>query len=957
MKYISAILILIFNLFLFADSNPPYVVPLYPTHGSVGIPVDSDVTFHIYDDADGVDINSVEVNIDGITYTTDSNSFFYSGTQYDYIITVNPPINFQFDDLVNIQIEATDLENPANIMPTYSYTFQTIEDMQPPYIGGLDPEAEAINVPQETDIEFIIYDSGIGVNLTSVVVEIQDVTYTHNNGAFYYSGNANAYHIIIDIPVNFELAEIVEVVIEASDLNGISMATFEYYFEIIDDIQPPYTGEWDPEPGEENVPIDTNIVFNIYDNIEGVDITSIVVDIQGFSYTHLNTSFTYQVIPNGYAITLDLPNDFDYGENVTVQIDATDLSQSINVMPTYIYSFQCEFDIFPPYTGEYDPIPGQQNVPLDTNISFHVYDDDLGVDINTLQAEVDGIQYSIANGNLSYSGDPADYSISINPTENFDFSQSVIVYISVDDLSIPANQLSGFSYSFQCIADDDTPYVTSLDPQAYSVDNPVNTNISFHIIDDGYGVDVNSVVAYVQYIEYSVALGNLFYSGAVNDYFFIVDPVDNFNSGDTVYVSIDASDLVIPANNMGTFSYSFECIIEDTTPPFIWQPNPANGAVGVSVFTPISCYILDNRSDVDSTSIAMNINNNAVLDFELEAISIMGSSGFILSYQPALPFNNNEIITVDIYAADLAIIPNLLTQASFSFVCEENQPPTINLPDSLTCEEDGLLIENFSFYITDPESDEPILEATVSNNLVINVDGYMVTIEPNTNWFGTENISFIIKDEMGEPIASDNMNIVVSSVNDAPSFNIEELPEEISFTENTTEQFDFTQTITDPDHQLEDLTFTITGNNEIIVDLTGFEATFSAPVNWTGSELLTLTLDDNATRATCMAELIIHVTPEIPDEKITIDPHTVKWDDEYCEITIYSQVDIENISGKILNRNGKLISKLNIQQYGENKQTFWNKKDSEQNYVSGGFYIYQIKINDRIYQGSIIIAR
>ncbi|MBT3756571.1 MAG: hypothetical protein HOG24_09855, partial [Candidatus Cloacimonetes bacterium] len=67
---------------------------MYPTNGSVGIPVDSDVTFHIYDDADGVDINSVEVNIDGITYTTDSNSFFYSGTQYDYIITVNPPINF-----------------------------------------------------------------------------------------------------------------------------------------------------------------------------------------------------------------------------------------------------------------------------------------------------------------------------------------------------------------------------------------------------------------------------------------------------------------------------------------------------------------------------------------------------------------------------------------------------------------------------------------------------------------------------------------------------------------------------------------------------------------------------------------------------------------------------------------------------------------------------------------------
>jgi len=957
MKYILVILILIFSYLLFADSVPPYVEPLYPTAGSTGIPVDSDVTFYIYDEVDGVDINSVGVNIDGVTYTNDSNSFFYSGTPFDYIVTINPPMNFLFDDPINIQIVAADLENPANVMPTYSYTFQTIEDMQPPYVGGLDPEANAVNVPQETDIEFIVYDSGIGVNLTSVIVEIQGVTYTHNNGAFYYTGNANAYHIVIDVPVNFELAEIVNVAIDASDLNGISMATFEYFFEIIDDIQPPYPGEWDPEPGEDQVPIDTNIIFNIYDNIEGVDITSVVVDVQGIQFTYLNTSFSYQTIPNGYSVILDLPSDLDYGEVVIVQIDAADLSQPANVMLTYIYNFQCKFDDDPPYTGDYDPIPGQQNVPIDSNVNFHVYDDDLGVDINTLLVEIDGTLYSVANGNLSYSGNSEDYSISINPTENFEFSQFVTVEIDVADLAIPPNQLSGFYYSFQCISDEETPYVTELDPQAFSVDNPVNTNISFHINDDGFGVDVNSVTAHVQNIEYSVALGNLFYSGAVNDYLFIVDPVDNFNSGDTVYVSIEASDMVIPANTMGTFSYSFECIIEDTTPPFIWQPNPANGAVNVSVSTPISCYILDNGSDVDSTSIEMNINDIAIPDFELEPISIMGSSGFIVSYQPSQPFNHNEIITVNISAADLAIIPNLLIDASFSFVCEENQPPTINLPDSLTCDEDGLIIENFSFYIIDPENDDPILEATVSNNLTITVDGFMVTIEPNTNWFGMENISFVIKDEMGVTLASDNTNIIVYSVNDAPQFNMDELPSELSFTENTIEQFDFTQSIFDPDQQLEDLTLTLVGNNEIIVELVGFEATFSALENWTGSELLTLTVDDNVSRATCTAELIVHVTAEIPDEKIVIKPHTVKWDVDCCEITIYSEVDINKISGKIFDRSGKLIKKLSISEHGENKQSRWYKRDSDQNLVSGGFYIYQIKINDRVYQGSIIIAR
>ncbi len=957
MKYIFVIFILIFSCFIFADSVPPYCSPLYPTAGATGIPVDTDVTFHIYDDVDGVDINTVEVNINGIIYNNDSSSFFYSGTPFDYIITINPPMDFLFDDLINIQVDATDLENPANVMPTYSYSFQTIEDMQPPYIGGLDPDAGAVNVPQDTDIEFIIYDSGIGVNLTSVVVEIEGVTYTHNNGCFSYSGNANAYHIIIDVPVNFALAEIVSIAINASDLNGIVMATFEYSFEIIDDIQPPFTGEWNPEPGANGVQIDTNVSFNIYDNIEGVDVNSVVVEIQGVQFTYLNTSFSYQVIPYGYSVTIDLPGNFDYGEVVTVQIDAADLSQPANVMVTYIYSFQCEYDIAPPYIGNYDPVPGQQNVPINTNINFHVYDNDMGVDINTLLVEIDAVQYSVANGNLSFSGNVFDYSININPSENFEFSQIVTVEIDVDDLSTPANQLSGFSYSFQCVSDEETPYVTNLDPQPLSVDNAVNTNISFHINDDGFGVDINSVVVNVQNIIYSIGNGNLFYSGGSNDYLIIIDPVENFNSGDTVYVSIDASDLALPANQMGTYNYSFECIIEDIYPPFIWQPYPANGAVNVSVFTSISCYILDSGSDVDSTSIEVNINDIAIEDFELEAISMMGSSGYIISYQPPLPFNYSEIITVNISAADLAIIPNVLIDASFSFVCEDNQPPSITLPDSMICMEDGMIIENFSFYIYDPENDVPILEATVSNNLTITIDGYMVTIEPDPNWFGIENVSFIIRDEEGEPLASDNTNIIVTSVNDAPSFDPDLFPENITFTENTEKVIDFGPMVIDPEQLPEEITLTIINNDDIYVSISDLVVTFSALENWTGSEVLTVILEDNVLRSSSSTELVVTVTPEIPDEKVVIKPHTVKWDDEYCEITIYSLVDLEKISGRIFNRSGKLIKKLIISGYGENKQARWYKKDTEQNLVSGGFYIYQIKINNRVYQGSIIIAR
>jgi len=521
---------------------------------------------------------------------------------------------------------------------------------------------------------------------------------------------------------------------------------------------------------------------------------------------------------------------------------------------------------------------------------------------------------------------------------------------------MPANQLTGFTYSFQCISDEVSPYVSDIEPQPFSMNNPINTNVSFHINDEGFGVDINSVVVDVQDVIYSISNANLFYSGSTNDYLIVIDPESDFNSGDTVHVSIDASDLAIPTNQMGTYTYSFECEIVDIYPPFIWQPSPSDGSIDVSIYTDIQCYILDSGSDVDSTSIEMKINNIDIIDFSIEAISILGSAGFLISYQPLLPFEHNENVTVIISATDLAIIPNSLIDASFSFTCEENQAPTIILPDDLSCEEDNYIIENFSFYINDPENDIPILEAPVTNNLTITIDGYMVVVEPDHNWFGLENVTFNILDIEGIIIASDSVDIIVSSINDMPLFDLNQFPEHITFIENTEKIIDFSDMIIDPEQSLEELSFYISGNENIEVSLSDFIVTFSAPENWTGSEMLTFTLEDNVSRVSYSKDAIVNVIAEIPDEKIIIEPHTVRWNED-CIISIYSQVELNKISGKILNRNGKLIKNLTIINYGNNKQATWDKTDTGYNLVSGGFYIYQIKVKDRIYQGSIIIAR
>lgn len=958
MKKYILILILIVSLNLFADTDPPYVEPLYPTAEATGIPVDSDVTFHIFDDNDGVDISSVIVNVNGVNYSNTSGFFYYSGTVNDYIVTINPPVNFQFGQTVTIQITAEDLENPPNIMPNFSYSFQCIDDLQPPYVGNLDPDPDSINNPVDTDVTFYLYDSGLGVNISSVIVNIEGVDYTHNDDNFTYSGTPNNYSVIIDIPINFEFGQIVSVMIDASDLNGMIMSTFQYSFHILDDLQPPFTGEWQPAPNSINNPIDTNVAFNIYDNIQGVDIASVIVDIQGSQFTHLNTSFTFQTITNGYSIVIDLINDFDYGEIVNVQIEATDLSQPANVMATYSYNFQCEYDIMPPYLGGYDPIPGEQNVPIDTDIAFNVYDNDIGIDISTLSVNVNGEVYTTQSGNLNYSGDVNNYNIVISPTENFEFDELVEVVINVSDLNQVPNSLIDFSYSFQCIADELPPVIEQLDPAPETTNVALNENITFHILDSGYGVDINSLNVNVDGLEYLVASSNLSYSGTSADYFISINPTENFTSADTIDVSVTAADLAVPPNIMPTLNYSFYCVNTDNEAPFLWGEFPQNNSINVPVDSEISFFILDDINGVNPNSIELLVNDIGIEDYELEPFTLSNGSGYRVTYQPEIDFDYNELVEVEVSATDLAVVPNLLTNASFSFVCEEYQPPTIDLPDSLVCDEDGSIIENFGSYITNPENDDLILEATITNNLTITIDGYLVIIEPDINWFGSENISFFVKDEMGESLASDNTNIIVSSVNDAPSFDMSIFPKEISFVENTQEIIDFSNMLIDPEQQSDDLSLTITGNSNIYVEIEEFVVTFKTLLeNWIGSEILTVTIDDNINRATSTEELLVRVTPEIPDEKVEIDPHTVTWNDDYCEITIYSQVDIEKISGKIFNRSGRLINKLEIQPYGENKLAFWDKKDTKQNLVSGGFYIYQIKISNRIYQGSIIIAR
>ena len=97
----------------------------------------------------------------------------------------------------------------------------------------------------------------------------------------------------------------------------------------------------------------------------------------------------------------------------------------------------------PPYTAAHNPAKDATAVPRDTNIVVHVKDDDEGVDKTSLVMTVEGIQVTPA-----ITGTRAEYTLTYDPSADFDYGQVVDVTIDAQDLASPSNAMPQDSYSF-----------------------------------------------------------------------------------------------------------------------------------------------------------------------------------------------------------------------------------------------------------------------------------------------------------------------------------------------------------------------------------------------------------------------------------------------------------------------------------------------------------------------------
>jgi hypothetical protein len=187
-----------------------------------------------------------------------------------------------------------------------------------------------------------------------------------------------------------------------------------------------------------------------------------------------------------------------------------------------------------------------------------------------------------------------------------------------------------------------------------------------------------------------------------------------------------------------------------------------------------------------------------------------------------------------------------------------NDPPTIDLPDSFSFDEDESLQVNFAPYIDDVDGDELFLYSINADNITVVIDENMVTFFAPLDWYGSETITFSVDDGQDRATAQDDVEVIVNPVNDAPVIN---LPEQFSFNEDASTAIDFLSYVYDVDTSIDDLALSVSGNTNIIVEIDVFNVLLTAPQDWSGSETITFTVYETNTRLQDSDDVLVIVHP------------------------------------------------------------------------------------------------
>lgn len=224
--------------FTTADTIPPAFSNLNPASGATGVAADTNVVFTVSDSGAGVDINNTTATINGTTYGVGNTAFSYTGTSSSYTITINPPANFSGNQTVTVSLSAKDLASTPNT-GTRSYSFTIASTCSTCSVDTESPSRFTTSASLSNTISFHVKDTGAGINSGSIKVKLIGTGVAVTSSPMVLTGSSPLVSITgtsADYTVTITLAAAIEnnvpyaIMIDANDINGLSMNTVAYTF-------------------------------------------------------------------------------------------------------------------------------------------------------------------------------------------------------------------------------------------------------------------------------------------------------------------------------------------------------------------------------------------------------------------------------------------------------------------------------------------------------------------------------------------------------------------------------------------------------------------------------------------------------------------------------------------------------------------------------------------------------
>lgn len=563
----------------------------------------------------------------------------------------------------------------AELVSAPASPFHFTIDTTPPFTANHFPAKGAVGVIPNTPIQIQIQDLLSGVNATSLILKIDGTPVTPN-----LTGTAENFTLSYQSATPFLNSSVVTATLDASDQVGNIMATDTLQFTIVAELNlspgvpvlvtPENNAYFQTTPAQLvwNIPADANNDL-LHFTVELSSISDFSVHLPGSPFRSQENPANFTPTPpvtagSGtarLALTENL-NEGIYYWRVSAQDD-----ESTSVPAA---AFQFAIDTTPPFTSNHFPAKNAANVAATTEIRIQIQDLLSGVNAASLNLKINGAPVAPVR-----TGSAENYTLSYQPATPF--PNSSVVTVTLDASDQVGNLMATDTLQFTVDAEPNQPpavpvllapanrqFVKTTLPE-FSWQVPVDVNgDSLH-----FRLEISKNQTW-EAPEFQI-------ESRLNSAGF--SPVTPQSPGEGEVSYLSQSEMPegvwwwrVAAWDGQVYSAYSEPrqLIVDVTPPVTSNHQPSKNAVGVDIATRISFYLQDALSGVDSSTITLKINGAQVIP-----VLSGNSDQFIITFTPANPFVFEQLVVVNINAADSA--GNSLATEEYSFITasEDNTAP------------------------------------------------------------------------------------------------------------------------------------------------------------------------------------------------------------------------------------------------------------------------------------------